>query len=65
MNPNLLTHEDLKDWANIRSKAKLTRWLNENRVAYTFDAKGRPITTLDQLNKALAGEEHESIAVDL
>lgn len=59
----LLTSEQLSEWAACKQRARLIRWLNENRIAYRLNAKGEPVSTLKAVNDSLSGElDDEKVA---
>lgn len=49
--------------AECKSRAKLLEWLDENRIRYLFTRRRHVITTLDQINRVLEGEQHEDIRI--
>lgn len=49
----LLRTDDLYEWTDIRQRAKLIAWLNENSIPYRLDKTGSPITTMDAVNASL------------
>lgn len=51
----LLTCDDLCDWYNLKRGADVLRYLRRDRVRYTLDKDGRPVTTVGLIESALAG----------
>jgi hypothetical protein len=49
----MLSNEELKAKLQIGQDAKLRRWLQENRVPWTTDGQGRPITSESLLSEAI------------
>jgi len=49
----LISQDQLKDWVDVKSKLKLEKWLNKNRIPFTFNAKGHVITTLQAVNNSV------------
>ena len=54
----LLSYEELCEWAAVKRPSSLRRWLEQQGISYMIDKKGRPITTLTQVNAALSGGGH-------
>lgn len=56
-----LNQEQLFEIAECGHKALLIEWLQENGVNYMLTRKGRVVTTLDQINKALQRDGEQEI----
>ena len=52
--PVLIRSDQLKAWLDIKQDAALIRWLEQNGIPYKFAGKNKPVTTLTQIDKALA-----------
>ena len=46
-------HHQLMEFVECRQQTKLIEWLLENGIRFTLNRKGKPVTTTDQINKAL------------
>ena len=49
------------EFAECRQQARLIEWLMENGIKFTLNRKGKPVTTTDQINKALEASGQEVI----
>jgi hypothetical protein len=49
----LVAFPQLQEYAGRKRPQDVVRWLNDRRIAWTTDGKGRPVTTLTQIDKAL------------
>jgi arsenate reductase-like glutaredoxin family protein len=49
----LVNHQQLREYAECSQQAKLIEWLIENGIKFTLNRKGKPVTTIEQINKAL------------
>ncbi len=52
----LISNTELKEKLNCRQDTKLVKWLRKHSVPYVEDAKGKPCTTLGELERALFHE---------
>ena len=55
----LLNQKQLFEYTDCGQKTTLIEWLRERGVKYTLSRKGRVITTLEQINNALAEDTPE------
>lgn len=49
----LISNVELKEKLNCGQDAKLIRWLEERRIKWDKDTKGRPFTTLSAIEQYL------------
>jgi len=57
---SIISHTELRDKIGAKQDAKVIKWLNDNRIRWTRDAKGKPITTSEAVNAALLRKSDES-----
>jgi len=57
----LVNHQQLLKYAECGQQTKLIEWLMENGIKFTLNRKGKPVTTTEQINKALEGSGQEII----
>lgn len=61
----LLNFEQLKNWLDCKQDGDVERKLKENGISYHYGIGGKPVTTLEAVNKPLIGsandEKHEPI----
>lgn len=55
----LLNQKQLFEYSECGQKATLIDWLRENGIRYTLTRKGRVVSTLQQINNALAENDDE------
>ena len=53
---SLVSFEDLKDWTGKERPSAIIKWLKERGVQHMV-VDGKPVTTEDQINKAMNDEE--------
>jgi len=61
MNNDLLSNTQLREKLNSKQDAQIIRWLNERGIRWDKDTKGRPVTTLGQIEKYLEKETHAEV----
>jgi exonuclease V gamma subunit len=61
MSNDLLSNTQLRDKLNSKQDAQIIRWLNERGIRWDRDTKGRPVTTLGQIEKHLEKETHAEV----
>lgn len=49
----LVSNAELREKVDAKQDDKIIKWLNDNRIRWTRDAKKRPITTTEAINQAL------------
>ena len=52
----LLSNEELREKAKAHQEKSLVKWLNENRIKWIRDRRGRAITTVSAIEKVLFQE---------
>ena len=57
----LVNHQQLSEFAGCRQQTRLIEWLLENGIKFTLNRKGKPVTTTEQINKALEASGQEVI----
>lgn len=57
-----MSSDELKEKLGERQTRMVVKWLNENRIPWMKDRKGRPITTLSAIEKVLMREAEEEVA---
>lgn len=55
----LISNAELREKLDAKQDAKVIKWLNDNRVRWTRDAKGRAVTTIEAINQALLKKADE------
>ncbi len=55
MNPDLSPHDLARLSGYIRPSAQM-RWLRDNRIGFTLNALGRPVTTWTLVEQGLRGD---------
>jgi hypothetical protein len=50
---SLVSNAELREKLDAKQDAKVIKWLNDNRIRWTRDAKGRAVTTIEAINQAL------------
>jgi hypothetical protein len=56
VNNVIVSNAELKEKLNCKQDAQVIRWLNTRGIRWDYDTKGRPITTLRQIEKFLDKE---------
>ncbi len=56
-----LNQDQLFDIAECRRKSALIDWLRENGIKFTFTKKGRVVSTVEQINIALADQDRQEV----
>lgn len=58
--PMIADYETLKQLSKARGPKGVAAWLARNRIKYFVDAKGRPVTTITALDRALHRGEKDT-----
>ena len=53
----LLSNKELRDKLEEKQNSRVVKWLQENRIRFTYDLKRRPITTLSAIERVLFNEQ--------
>ena len=55
----LISFEQLKSWLDCKQDGDVERKLLENKIPYHYGIGGKPVTTLEAVNKPLIGKEDD------
>lgn len=56
----LITQPALMEWAGIKQKTALVKWMMKNRIPFFFGRNGEVVTTYAAINQPLIGNEQQS-----
>jgi len=57
----LISNAELKEKLGTKQDAQVIRWLTENGIRWMRDAKKRPITTTDEIQRRLRKDSGDEV----